>query len=311
MTSITHGEHRRVRAKRFIAVLFSLLLHTLLLFTFASYVILPEIQELPGLMITPSDPEVWSTEDREGSGVSLSEVLPEQDVDRLLTQIPKQLSATLALPSPDSPQLDVPIEATSTPLVSAERMESMFAAVSSLNPGQPRRSAFEGTVYLFDRAKRVRTGNAWFRGKGKEESPQKLYTYALWVPGRDDKRVPHAVPLEKRWIGVDYKAQLYWPERLSGVCSFRLTSDAAAVLQIDGLDVIDHDGSHGFRPMETILRLEPGPHQLRLAYLQGPRSKLGLLLHYQTQHSAGWQLLDLRDILRENVTAMAHPLRDE
>lgn len=311
MTQITRGEHRRVQAKRFIAVLFSLLLHTLLLLTFASYVILPEIQELPGLIITPGDPEDWSTDDREGAGVSLSDVLPERDVDRLLAQAPIQLSAALALPSPGSAQLDLPAERRSVPLVSEERMESLFAAISSLNPGQPRRSAFEGTVYLFDRARRVRTGNAWFRGKGKEESPQKLYTYALWVPGRDDKRVPHAVPLKKKWVGVDYEAHLYWPERLSGVCSFRLTSDAAAVLQIDGVDVIDHDGSHGFRPMETILRMEPGPHQLRLAYLQGPRSKLGLLLHYQTQHSAGWQLLDIRDILRENVTAMAHPLRDE
>ena len=312
MSQTTRQEHSQMVIKRAAAVLFSIGLHAVLLAGFASYVILPEIQELPSLILSPALPDDWIMErtDTEG-GVSGSAVLPEQEVDRLLSQTPLDRSSILALPSPTTPMLNAPIDVQTIPLVASERMENMFASVSSLHPSRPRRAAFEGTVYFFDRARRVRSGRKWFKGKGKEESSHKLYAYAMWVPGRADKRVQSNVPVSKKWVGVDYQAHIWWPNRLAGICSFRLTSDAAAILQIDGKDVIDHDGSHGFRPKEKTLTLEAGPHHFRLAYLQGPRSKLGLLLHYQHPHTGGWRLLDIRNVLRENVTALAHPLHHE
>jgi hypothetical protein len=183
--------------------------------------------------------------------------------------------------------------------------------VSELNPGRPQRSAFEGTVYLFERARRVRSGGVWFRGRGRELADERLYTYALWVPGRLDKRVDNALLQQKRYVGVDYETTVHWPQSLSGICSFRLTSDAGAIFQINGEDIIDHDGSHGFEPRETVIDMQPGPHHFRLAYLQGPRSKLGLILHYRNPKTGGWQLFDLRDILRENLNHVDHPLADQ
>ncbi len=57
-----------------------------------------------------------------------------------------------------------------------------------------------------------------------------------------------------------------------GVYRFALTSNDGSALEIDGVRVLDNDGLHGARRVETRVGLKPGYHRLELRYFQGGRS---------------------------------------
>lgn len=298
---------------QWLTISISLGLHLLVVGALASRVLFSEVHVSPALAVFPVLPKPWelaARSDGAGSGAAMPALGPAASMPALQSA-PLEAPPPVALPPPDLPSMDAPTRLLPGMSAADPALQAALAAVSALDPARSARAAFEGDVYLFRRAARLRTARGYFQGSGRQEAPEKLYTHALWVPGRAEDRVPNPLLEQTPWLGVDYRITLQWPESLSGICAFRMTSDAEAVLQIDGEDVIQHDGKRGFRPRETVIELAPGPREFRLACLQGPRSELGLILHYRTERSGGWRLFDLRDILRENFRALPNPLQDE
>ena len=159
-------------------------------------------------------------------------------------------------------------------------------------PGVGRRGAFVGTVYTFRRIRRVRTDGDWFKGSGKEESGDQIYAYRCLFHGRASGDTA-----ERRTLALDYVADIMWPDALAGLYEFRLASHESAVFQIDGTDVVVQDGSQSFKPLEGRKMITAGRHTLRLAFLQSPAARLGVILQYRRIDGAGWEVFDLRDIL--------------
>lgn len=308
-----HEQNRMVRpGSRLLALIVSLALHLLVLGTFASRVLFPEVSVTPDIVVFPVLPEEFDMQPGRGGAPEPSAALrvPVHEPIPVMTAAPPPTPPSVALPLPDLPPLDAPTRLLPGIEPAEPRLETALQALG-VEPGRAPRAAFAGTVYLFERSARLRTARGWFQGSAREVAPEKLYTHALWVPGRDDDRVDHPILERAPWVGVDYEIALHWPQRHAGIIAFRLTSDAEAIFQVNGEDVIAHDGRRGFRPMETVIDLPPGPQHLRLAYVQGPRSKLGLILHYRTDATGGWRVFDLREVLRENLHPLPNPLNDE
>jgi hypothetical protein len=103
-----------------------------------------------------------------------------------------------------------------------------------------------------------------------------IYTTSLNVPPRDFREGFPGVTKRVEWFALDYSGK-FWIER-PGDYRFSLLSDDGSRLYIDDKQVIDNDGVH--YPMERIARvsLEGGIHQIRVAYFQGPRWQVALVL---------------------------------
>ena len=82
----------------------------------------------------------------------------------------------------------------------------------------------------------------------------------------------------KNEFGVVYTGTLNAPR--NGQYSFYMASDDGARLYIDDEVVIDQDGVHGTKLGEGRIKLEKGPHQVRLEYFQ-LHTKLGLFLGWR------------------------------
>jgi len=155
-----------------------------------------------------------------------------------------------------------------------------------------------GTIYFFSHLERLRTADGrWFEGANRELGRRRLYTYLLNVPKQSFTEGFPGISNQFEWFGIDFKAEIYWPEYAAGEWEFRLTSDDGSILQVNGLDVVDHDGQHGFDSREGRVTLNPGRVQFRLAYFQGPRTELGLVLEWRRAGTAEWKLFDLREFL--------------
>ncbi len=306
-------QNRMIRpSSRLLALVVSLGVHLLVLGTFASRVLFPEVLVAPDIVVFPIRPESFDPQPERGSapGPAPSLHAPAHEPVALAAVAPAPVPPSVALPLPDLPALDAPTRLLPGIDPDRARLDTALRPLST-DAGRAPRAAFEGTVYLFSRTARLRTARGWFQGASREVADERLYTHALWVPGRGDDRVANPLLEQAPWIGVDYEVTLHWPQTHSGIVAFRLTSDSEALFQIDGEDVIAHDGRRGFRPIETVMELPAGPRHLRLSYIQGPRSQLGLILHYRTDASGGWRVFDLREILRENLHPLPHPLNDE
>jgi hypothetical protein len=230
------------------------------------------------------------------------------DVPLLEEITPRLEPPTLALPFTIFPQrgLLTALFGGKPGLIDWSRLQQALHHLD--DPGIGRRGAFEGTLHRFRRIDRVRSGNKWFGGRGRETAEDRLYAYRCQFPGRVSSReFEHS----RSWIGMDYTVTLNWPEELAGVYRWRLTCDDGAVFQMDGLDVIDHDGHHSFRPKEGEVEIGPGAHTFRLAYILGPSSELGVLLHYYRVGGSGWEIFDIRPILEPPLSRLENPTGDD
>jgi len=103
-----------------------------------------------------------------------------------------------------------------------------------------------------------------------------IYTTALNVPPQDFSLGFPGITERFEWFALDYTGK-FWIET-PGVYRFRLTSDDAAMLYIDGLLVIDNDGVHSPMARRGSVRLAGGMHTIRVPYFQGPRDTVALML---------------------------------
>ena len=78
------------------------------------------------------------------------------------------------------------------------------------------------------------------------------------------------------WFAIDYTGR-FWIEN-PGDYAFLLTSDDGATLSIDDALVIDNDGQHPPQDANGKITLTRGVHRIRVAYFQGPRFEVALVL---------------------------------
>ncbi|MNT76974.1 PA14 domain protein [compost metagenome] len=75
---------------------------------------------------------------------------------------------------------------------------------------------------------------------------------------------------------------------VQGLTRFRLYSDDGSRLYINGQLVIDNDGVHSPSSVTAELTLNPGLHDIRVDYFQGPGSALALQLFWETAAYGTW-----------------------
>ncbi len=95
------------------------------------------------------------------------------------------------------------------------------------------------------------------------------------------------------WFGIFYTGRFFVD--VPGDYGWELKSDDGSRLWIDGTQVIDNDGVHGFGPRAARVPLTAGPHDMRLWYFQGPPTEIGLQLRVQPPGAAAFKIFSLAD----------------
>lgn len=304
------GHDRTLPARIAAVVAVSLAVHAGVASLLGHVTVFPAIEELPALVVTSIAPPPYRPEPRAQRDLldAIASHRDETDMPALDQFTPRLEPPGVALPPPFSPQhtLLSGLLGGTTARLDWSRITDILKDLD--HPQAGRRGAFEGTLHRFKRIDRVRSKGRWFDGRGKETAEDRLYTYRCQFPGR--RRGPDG-RTDDAWVALDYRVSLRWPESLGGRYRFRLTSDDGAVFRIDGKDVIDHDGHHKFRPKEGEIDLTPGSHSFHLAFILGPKSELGVILHVLRVGASSWEVFDLRPILLEGLLQQQDPLADE
>jgi hypothetical protein len=103
-----------------------------------------------------------------------------------------------------------------------------------------------------------------------------IYTTSLNVPPQNFELGFPGVTRRFEWFAIDYTGR-FWVKN-PGVYRFHLLSDDGSRLWIDGRLVVDNDGIHAPRLMHGEIELSEGPHRIEVAYFQGPRAGVALVL---------------------------------
>lgn len=72
---------------------------------------------------------------------------------------------------------------------------------------------------------------------------------------------------------------------------FRLTSDDGSILELDGATVADNGGIHPAQPVESTVRLQKGPHKLKVRYFEN-NGQERLLLEVRRPEKSGFAVVD-------------------
>ena len=114
------------------------------------------------------------------------------------------------------------------------------------------------------------------------------------------------------WFGINYQGS-FWvdePEEFQ----FELIADDGAKLYVDRRLVIDNDNLHPSQSARGKIRLKTGEHSIRVAYFQGTRTEVALVVSVKTGHK--WRLFDTADFPRPEGTPqhgrkLPHPKIDD
>jgi hypothetical protein len=121
-----------------------------------------------------------------------------------------------------------------------------------------------------------------------------IYTNTLNVwPQRFDEGFP-GITDRFEWFGIDYTGK-FWIEG-EGQYRFSLLSDDGAKLSIDDKEVIDNDGTHSPSGLSASAFLSRGVHTIHVAYYQGPRFTVALVLAVGAP-GAAWRIFNTDDFL--------------
>ncbi len=100
------------------------------------------------------------------------------------------------------------------------------------------------------------------------------------------------------WFGINYQGMFGVDE--PGKYQFEVMSDDGARVFVDDKLVADNDGPGQAQSARGSIRLETGAHRIRLAYFQGRRTEVALVLLVKPPEIK-WRLFDTRDFpVREN-----------
>jgi hypothetical protein len=121
-----------------------------------------------------------------------------------------------------------------------------------------------------------------------------IYTNTLNVwPQRFDEGFP-GITDRFEWFGIDYTGR-FWVEE-GGQYRFSLLSDDGAKLSIDDKELIDNDGTHAPIALSASAFLSRGVHTMHVAYYQGPRFTVALVLSVAAP-GAAWRIFNTDDFL--------------
>jgi hypothetical protein len=119
-----------------------------------------------------------------------------------------------------------------------------------------------------------------------------IYTNALNVwPQRFDEGFP-GITDRFEWFGIEYTGR-FWIEQ-AGQYRFSLLSDDGARLDLDNQELIDNDGTHAASALSGSALLSRGVHAIRVAYFQGPRFNVALVLAIGAP-GAAWRIFNVDD----------------
>ena len=173
----------------------------------------------------------------------------------------------------------------------------LFAAIGLLAQEQPQytfgttvvsTSGFQGRIYFLKR------NTHKLPRRDKMKSAGTIYTNTLNVsPRRFEEGFP-GISDRFEWFAIDYTGR-FWVEE-PGQYRFNLLSDDGSRLSIDGQELIDNDGTHPPFALDASAFLSRGVHALRVAYFQGPRFEVALVLTVGAP-GADWRVFNTNDFL--------------
>ena len=128
-----------------------------------------------------------------------------------------------------------------------------------------------------------------------------IYTTSLNIwPQRFDEGFP-GVTDRFEWFAIDYTGKIWVDE--PGVYRFSLLSDDASRLSINGVTVVNLDGTHPPLGSSGSAFLTRGVHQLRVSYYQGPADAVALV-RAVARPGAGWKIFNTDDFLPTQDTGL-------
>ena len=148
------------------------------------------------------------------------------------------------------------------------------AAQGSLGSKDPGLFNLTGTIYFLTEKETRMPADL---GTRKPEGT--IYTDRIDVPVRRFTDGFPGITDRFAWFGIFYTGRFFID--VPGEYEWELKSDDGSRLWIDGKQVIDNDGVHGFSPRVARVQLAEGPHDMRLWYFQGPPTEIGLQLRVQ------------------------------
>jgi len=128
-------------------------------------------------------------------------------------------------------------------------------------------------------------GNLYFLPEDIEEMPADiesrpsqgvLYTQSLNIPERSFTEGFPGVTDRYEFFGLIYQARFQVEK--AGKYGWSLHSDDGSRLWIDGKEVINNDGVHGFESQSSKIDLGVGIHDIKVWFFQGPANYLGIQL---------------------------------
>lgn len=119
-----------------------------------------------------------------------------------------------------------------------------------------------------------------------------IWTNSLNVPPRHWRKGFPGLTDRFEWFAINYDGN-FWIDT-PGRYVFALLSDDGSRLFIDNVPVIDNDCQHSPDLRLVAVKLEGGGHRLGVAYFQGPRDCLALVLAVAGPDGE-WKAFDVRD----------------
>lgn len=147
-------------------------------------------------------------------------------------------------------------------------------------------SGLEGRVYLIDQDTKKLPRFERMKPIGT------IYTTSLNIwPQRFDEGFP-GVTDRFEWFAIDYTGRIWIGE--PGVFRFSLLSDDGSKLSINGVTVVNLDGTHAPLGASGSAFLSRGVHQLRVSYYQGPAWAVALVMAV-ARPGGGWKVFNTDD----------------
>lgn len=165
-------------------------------------------------------------------------------------------------------------------VAAAQQSETPEQALSSLASNSSGTATFGTTVVVPSGLRGdiyfIRRGTWVLPNFGKREPAGTIWTSTLNVPPRHWRAGFPGVTRRFEWFAINYTGR-FWIEK-PGRYKFALMSDDGSKLYIDDQLVIDNDCQHEPDVRAATIPLGGGAHRIRVAYFQGPRDCLALIL---------------------------------
>jgi hypothetical protein len=149
-------------------------------------------------------------------------------------------------------------------VAAAQEPEYKFGTTVAINSG------LRGDIYF------LHADTKWLPDFRKMKPKGSIYTTSLNVPPQSFKDGFPGVTKRFEWFAIVYTGRL-WIANPGGY-RFALLSDDGSKLWIDDRLLIDNDGIHPPLEASNTANLTPGIHAIRVAYFQGPRMDVALIL---------------------------------